>query len=139
MPFTMQPWLISEWRATDHGPTGNDELNVIRAGANYGWPVVEGQAGDDRFAPVVEAFRASLSDQHVDGHRLDVRENVRFKGGHITRHYGRPAEHIHAVQLEQCWSSYMREAPPYAWDEAIAARVQPLLRRLLQTMLAWRP
>ena len=33
----------------------------------------------------------------------------------------------------------MREAPPYAWDESIAARVQPLLRRLLQTMLAWRP
>src|SRR5262249_30469762 len=26
----------------------------------------------------------------------------RFKGGHITRHYGRPAEHVHAVQLEMC-------------------------------------
>lgn len=63
----------------------------------------------------------------------------RFKGGHITRHYGRPAERIHAVQLEQCWSSYMRETPPYAWDAAYAARVQPLLRRLLQTMLDWRP
>lgn len=63
----------------------------------------------------------------------------RFKGGHITRHYGRPGEHIHAVQLEQCWSSYMREAPPYAWDAAHAARVQPLLRRLLQTMLDWKP
>ena len=63
----------------------------------------------------------------------------RFKGGHITRHYGRPAERIHAVQLEQCWRSYMREAPPFAWDAAHAARVQPLLRRLLQTMLAWKP
>ena len=63
----------------------------------------------------------------------------RFKGGHITRHYGRPAEHIHAVQLEQCWSSYMRETPPFTWDAAHAARVQPLLRRLLQTMLDWRP
>jgi len=63
----------------------------------------------------------------------------RFKGGHITRHYGRPAERIHAVQLEQCWSSYMRETPPFAWDAAQTARVQPLLRRLLQAMLAWTP
>lgn len=26
--------------ATEHGPQGGDELNVITAGANYGWPVV---------------------------------------------------------------------------------------------------
>ncbi|NRF72025.1 N-formylglutamate deformylase [Aquincola sp. S2] len=63
----------------------------------------------------------------------------RFKGGHITRHYGRPAENIHAVQLEMCWSSYMDEAPPWAWDPARAANMLPLLRRLLQAMLDWRP
>ena len=27
---------------TEHGPAGNDEINVIRAGANYGWPRIEG-------------------------------------------------------------------------------------------------
>ena len=26
--------------ATEHGPQGGDELNLIRRGANYGWPVV---------------------------------------------------------------------------------------------------
>jgi len=26
--------------ATEHGPRGGDELNIIRKGANYGWPVV---------------------------------------------------------------------------------------------------
>ncbi len=26
--------------ATEHGPQGGDELNRVRAGANYGWPVV---------------------------------------------------------------------------------------------------
>ena len=26
--------------STEHGPQGGDELNVIRAGANYGWPVI---------------------------------------------------------------------------------------------------
>lgn len=63
----------------------------------------------------------------------------RFKGGHITRHYGRPAQQVHAVQLEMCWSCYMDEAPPWAWDEARAAQVQPLLRTLLQTLRDWRP
>ncbi|MGE5336437.1 MAG: PQQ-dependent sugar dehydrogenase, partial [Gemmatimonadota bacterium] len=26
--------------ATEHGPQGGDELNAIKAGANYGWPVI---------------------------------------------------------------------------------------------------
>jgi N-formylglutamate deformylase len=44
----------------------------------------------------------------------------RFKGGHITRHYGRPADGVHAVQLEMCWRAYMDEAPPYRWHDARA-------------------
>ncbi len=63
----------------------------------------------------------------------------RFKGGHITRHYGRPHEAVHAVQLEMCWRCYMDEAPPYAYDERLASEVQPLLQRLVDVMLAWRP
>jgi N-formylglutamate deformylase len=64
----------------------------------------------------------------------------RFKGGHITRHYGRPHEQVHAVQLEMCFSCYLQcEAPPYALDPQRAARLQPVLRALLQAALAWRP
>ncbi|GMV46110.1 MAG: hypothetical protein AMXMBFR66_15080 [Pseudomonadota bacterium] len=63
----------------------------------------------------------------------------RFKGGHITRHYGRPAERVHAVQLEMAWRTYMDEAPPYRWDEARAAAVTPLLGRLVQAMIDWKP
>jgi N-formylglutamate deformylase len=95
-----------------------------------------GTASGNACAP---SLREALSKVLQSQSDFTVAIDGRFKGGHITRHYGRPDQHIHAVQLEQCWSSYMREAPPYAWDESIAARVQPLLQRLLQTMLAWRP
>ena len=30
--------------ASEHGPTGNDEINLIGAGANYGWPLITGGA-----------------------------------------------------------------------------------------------
>lgn len=38
---------------TEHGETGNDELNRIEAGGNLGWPVIEGsQTRPDMIAPV---------------------------------------------------------------------------------------
>ena len=61
--------------------------------------------------------------------------NGRFKGGYITRHYGRPADDVHAVQLEMCQSLYMQEVPPYAYDEALAWQVQPLLRNMVSGAL----
>ena len=63
----------------------------------------------------------------------------RFKGGHITRHFGQPQQGVHAVQLEMCWSAYMEEASPYAWSDARAAEVRPLLQQMLRTMIDWRP
>jgi N-formylglutamate deformylase len=63
----------------------------------------------------------------------------RFKGGHITRHYGQPAQGWHAVQLEMCWSTYMAETAPYVIDPARAASIAPVLRALVQTLLDWRP
>lgn len=63
--------------------------------------------------------------------------NGRFKGGYITRHYGRPDQGAHAVQLEMTQCSYMDEAPPFAYRDDRAARVQPLLGRLLERMLAF--
>jgi glucose/arabinose dehydrogenase len=35
--------------ASEFGQNRWDEVNVIRKGANYGWPVVEGRGGDDRY------------------------------------------------------------------------------------------
>ncbi|MFO0295177.1 MAG: N-formylglutamate deformylase [Rhodospirillales bacterium] len=63
--------------------------------------------------------------------------NGRFKGGYITRSYGRPGQGLHALQLEMAQSSYMVEGPPFAWDPAMAARVRPVLRACLEACLAW--
>ena len=37
--LAFHPWTGSLW-AAEFGPVGGDEVNVVRAGANYGWPVV---------------------------------------------------------------------------------------------------
>jgi glucose/arabinose dehydrogenase len=37
--------------ATEHGPDGDDEVNVIRRGANYGWPLVRGEDHGEFEAP----------------------------------------------------------------------------------------
>jgi N-formylglutamate deformylase len=60
--------------------------------------------------------------------------NGRFRGGYITRHYGSPNEHIDAVQLELAQANYMDE-DSYAYDELKAARVQTVVRRMLQACL----
>lgn len=63
--------------------------------------------------------------------------NGRFKGGYITRRYGAPRDHIHAVQLELTQCSYMNEEPPFDFDEAKAGRVRPALQAIVETMLRW--
>ncbi|HWH81124.1 MAG TPA: N-formylglutamate deformylase [Burkholderiaceae bacterium] len=61
--------------------------------------------------------------------------NGRFKGGHITRHYGRPETGVHAMQLEMCQCTYMDESAPFGYRADRAEEVQPLLQRMLQAVL----
>lgn len=82
-----------------------------------------------------DALGAVMAAQSVHSHVVDGR----FKGGHITRHYGRPAQQVHAVQLEMCWRCYMQESTPAEWDALRAGEITPLLRQLVQTMLDWQP
>jgi len=63
--------------------------------------------------------------------------NGRFKGGHITRHFGNPAGGVHAVQLEMTQCSYMQEALPFDYLPAVAAGVKPHVRRMLEAVLAF--
>ena len=95
-----------------------------------------GTASGDSCAASLAAALGAVLGRHT---RYTHVVNGRFKGGHITRRYGRPAEQLHAVQLEMCWRCYLDETRPHAWDAARAAEVMPVLRELVQTMLEWRP
>ncbi len=65
--------------------------------------------------------------------------NGRFKGGYITRHYGRPENGVHALQLEIAQSCYMDEDNPEHYDETQAAPLKAWLRELVEYLLQWRP
>lgn len=56
--------------------------------------------------------------------------NGRFKGGWITRHYGRPADAVCAVQLEIAQRAYMDEET-LEYDEARASLLAQGIRSLL--------
>ncbi|HEU4814119.1 MAG TPA: N-formylglutamate deformylase [Xanthomonadaceae bacterium] len=60
--------------------------------------------------------------------------NGRFKGGHITRHYGDPGNGIDAVQLETSQRTYMDEAS-FEYDEHKAADAQRVIRSLVEAAL----
>ncbi|HSD70375.1 MAG TPA: N-formylglutamate deformylase [Woeseiaceae bacterium] len=61
--------------------------------------------------------------------------NGRFKGGYITRHYGRPERQVHAVQLELAQRCYMDEKS-LRYDDRAAAKLGDTIRRMLQAYLA---
>jgi N-formylglutamate deformylase len=75
------------------------------------------------------------------GHVVDGR----FKGGYITRHYGRPASHIHAVQMELACRGYLEEPSgeltahnwPAPYDRERATPLRATLAQLLATCLSF--
>ncbi|MDH4480449.1 MAG: N-formylglutamate deformylase [Rhodoferax sp.] len=95
------------------------DLNIGTAG---------GQSADPSIAQALLAVYASAPQT---SHVL----NGRFKGGFITRHYGAPGRHVHAVQLEMCQSLYMQETVPFDYAPALAQQIQPLLQAMLVAAL----
>lgn len=63
--------------------------------------------------------------------------NGRFKGGHITRHYGKPGSGVHAIQLEMSQVVYMDETPPFALRRDLCEPLVPLLAACVGGALAW--
>ncbi|MHC5306542.1 N-formylglutamate deformylase [Bartonella sp. LJL80] len=70
--------------------------------------------------------------QHYD-HVL----NGRFKGGWTTRHYGDPANHVYAIQMELAQSTHLEtEKPPFAYDATKATALRAPLKAILEAILA---
>mgnify|MGYP000008806811 CR=1 FL=1 len=47
--------------STEHGPRVGDEINVLTAGGNYGWPEVTGPSDDDRFTDPVTSYTPTIA------------------------------------------------------------------------------
>jgi len=60
--------------------------------------------------------------------------NGRFKGGYITRHYGAPSQHVHAMQLEIAQRAYMSETGAPQFAAQIAAPLSLLLEQILPAL-----
>jgi formiminoglutamase len=62
--------------------------------------------------------------------------NGRFKGGYITRHYGKPENNIHAIQLELSQATYLAEGTDgYQLDTLKKQTISPILQQLIESLL----
>jgi hypothetical protein len=96
-----------------------------------------GTMNRDRWAPVVERFMADLRDQRPNGRELDVRENIRFRGGWFPRwvHQHFPtsgcalAIEVKKIYVDE-WTGRLDPARFTAIGVALSATVPGLLEAL---------
>jgi N-formylglutamate deformylase len=99
-----------------------------------------GTARGTSAAPDLIAAVVATMERATAAEGLTCVADGRFVGGHITRFYGRPADDVHALQMELAQDQYMDEdAPPFAYRPDRAERLQRVLRPLLDTLAEWRP
>jgi len=93
-----------------------------------GADIVLGDAHGTACCPAV----TRAAEQTLIGLGYSVRRNDPYAGGFITRHYGRPREGVHALQIEIARGLYMDEAriAPLARFEAVQADMTALAARL---------
>lgn len=87
-------------------------------------------------APAIESAVREIC-AGAEGYRSIL--NGRFKGGWTTRHYGRPDEGLHAIQMELAQSTYMVESPPWDYVPDRAENLRKHLKSILETLSNWRP
>ena len=82
-------------------------------------------------APSLQTATSRICDR-AEGYSAVV--NGRFKGGWTTRHYGRPSEGLHAIQMELAQSTYMLEHAPWTYDADKAERLRGYLGEILSQL-----
>jgi N-formylglutamate deformylase len=91
--------------------------------------IVPGDRSGQSCAPAL----SRLVGDHFSRHGLSVAFNDPYKGGFITAHHGRPADRIHAIQIEMRRDLYMNE-PTYDRLPEKMARIRHILADLLQKL-----
>ncbi len=86
--------------------------------------------GQSAATPLVARVVERLQGQRRFSHVVDGR----FKGGHITRHFGAPAQNVHAVQLEIAQRAYMSEEGAPQFDSQRAAPLSELIEQILAAL-----
>ncbi|WP_435155421.1 PQQ-dependent sugar dehydrogenase [Haladaptatus sp. DFWS20] len=134
--------------STEHGPTTDDEINVLEAGNNYGWPTVTGKSGKftdpiATYTPTIapgsatfyngpisqwqgDFFFGTLAGQHLHRVRIDGR-NVVEQEHLLVNEYGRlrtvftgPDDHLYVMTSNQDG----RSAGPAPQDDRVL-KLQP--------------
>ena len=84
--------VSGELWATEHGQTGNDEINRIESGANYGWPTIEGAETMAGLRAPVLFFTPSVAPSGASFYTGTVFPNFRndlfvatLRGSHLHR------------------------------------------------------
>lgn len=67
--------------------------------------------------------------------KFGVNHNSPFKGGHITRYFGKPETNVHALQLEMAKTNYMND-DELIFNEARADEIRKVLRPVFENLIA---
>jgi N-formylglutamate deformylase len=68
--------------------------------------------------------------------KYDVNHNSPFKGGHITRYFGKPQNNIHALQLEMAKTNYMDD-DELTFNESRADNIRNVLRPVFENLIGY--
>lgn len=161
-PALARPLTFEEWRArrdVHAGYHGALADALARARAKFGFallvdghsmPSVGRQGHTDPGRPradIVPGDRlgtscapalSQLVSEHFRAHGLSVALNDPYRGGFITAHHGRPAEGVHAIQIEMRRDLYMDETS-YARRPEGMARMRAVLAGLVRTLAGFDP
>jgi N-formylglutamate deformylase len=162
LPALARPLTLEDWRArTALHATYHDAIAQAlgRARERFGFAVLidghsmpsRGRAGHkdpgreradvvpgDRDGTSCASKLSRLVGDHFAARGYSVAFNDPYKGGYITAHHGRPAENVHAIQIELRRDLYMNETS-YEIVEPGLERLSSDLAALLATLRDFRP
>lgn len=113
-PRTRQLWSTEHGPSGVDGPFGGDELNLITAGGNYGWPVIHHTQKKSGYTPPAAEFTPSLapaSAAFYNGPLQQLRGNLLFgalRGERIERVIFDPARPRRVLRTEPFVRAYGR-------------------------------